>query len=59
VKVNATNLKKTRIKRVRNWFRARPRRHDPLLVFNMSIFNSGNGWNRIFNALPQRENVWC
>jgi hypothetical protein len=32
---------------------------DPLLVLNMSIFNSGNGWNRIFNSVPQRENVWC
>ena len=31
---------------------------DPMLVLNMSIFNSGSGWNRIFNPVPQRENVW-
>ena len=33
-------------------------RHDPMLVLNMSIFNSDRGWNRIFNLLSQRENVW-
>ena len=31
---------------------------DPMLVLNMSIFNSGSSWNRIFNPIPQRENVW-
>jgi hypothetical protein len=35
------------------------RAHDPMLVLNMSISNSDRGWNRIFNPLPQRENVWC
>jgi hypothetical protein len=24
----------------------------------MSIFNFDGGWNRIFNPIPQRENVW-
>ena len=46
-------------KKSRKWFGTRRRRHDPMLVFNMSIFNSGNGWNRMFNTMPQRENVWC
>ena len=34
------------------WFRARRHRHDPILVLNMSIFNSGSTWNRIFNQVP-------
>ena len=32
---------------------------DPMLVFNMSIFNSAKSWECIFNPLPQRENVWA
>jgi len=43
----------------RSWFQRRRRRHDPMLVLNMSIFNQGSDWNRIFNPIPQRENVWC
>ena len=43
----------------RKWFRARRGGHDPMLVLNMSIFNSGRSWNRIFNPVSQRENVWC
>ena len=43
----------------RRWFRRRRPTHDPMLVLNMSIFNFDGGWNRIFNPLPQRENVWC
>jgi hypothetical protein len=46
-------------KKSRKWFRARRLRHDPMLVLNMSIFNSGSSWNRIFNSIPQRENIWC
>jgi hypothetical protein len=46
-------------KKSRKWFRARRRWHDPMLVLNMSIFNSGSSWNRIFNPIPQRENIWC
>ena len=34
------------------------RRHDPMLVFNMSLFNSAKVRESIFNSLPQRENVW-
>jgi hypothetical protein len=33
-----------------NVFRRRASRHDPLLVFNMSIFNFfTNGWSRTFS----------
>jgi hypothetical protein len=39
----------------RELFRRR-RGHDPMLVFNMSIFNSADGWNRIFNPLKVYEN---
>jgi hypothetical protein len=56
--MNATNPKRTKVKRLRNLFRARRRWHDPMLALNMSIFNSGNGWGRIFNSVAARENVW-
>jgi hypothetical protein len=35
--------------RVRDFFRPRATRHDPFLVFNMSIFNFSNGWSRTFS----------
>lgn len=35
----------------------RRKRHDPMLVLNMSIFNTdGGGWQRIFNPLKAHEN---
>lgn len=55
--MNSTNFKTRKIKRARNWFRPRRDWHDPMLVLNMSIFNSGT--SRILNPVPQRENVWC
>jgi len=45
-------------KKSRKLLRAQRRRHNPMLVLNMSIFNSGSSWNRIFNPISQRENVW-
>jgi hypothetical protein len=39
----------------RKIFRRR-RMNDPLLVFNMSIFNADDGWSRIFSPLKIREN---
>ena len=36
-------------KRLRKVFRPRAPRHDPMLVFNMSIFNFTDGWNRTFS----------
>jgi hypothetical protein len=29
--------------------------HDPMLVFNMSIFNYTDGWSRTFNPLKTHE----
>jgi hypothetical protein len=33
----------------------RRRMNDPLLVFNMAIFNVNDGWSRIFNQLKIHE----
>lgn len=30
--------------------------NDPLLVFNMAIFNVDDGWSRTFNPLKIHEN---
>ena len=40
----------------RDMFRHRRRMRDPLLVFNMSIFNFDDGWNRIFSQFKIHEN---
>jgi hypothetical protein len=40
----------------RQLFRRHRRRHDPMLVLNMSIFNFATGWNRTFNQLEIHEN---
>jgi hypothetical protein len=40
----------------RDAFRRRRQRHDPLLAFNMSIFNDNDGWSRIFDPVKAREN---
>jgi hypothetical protein len=40
----------------REMFRRRRRMRDPLLVFNMSIFNFDDGWNRIFSQFKIHEN---
>jgi hypothetical protein len=34
----------------------RRRMNDPLLVFNMAIFNVDDGWSRTFNPLKIHEN---
>ena len=60
--MNLTNLneRKAPVRRQpRNMLRRPRRSHDPMLVLNMTIFNSENGWNRILNRLPSHENVWC
>jgi hypothetical protein len=46
---NATRLQK--------WFRRRRRQHDPMLVFNMSIFNSAKVRESIFDSFLQRRNA--
>jgi len=43
------------VEKWRKMFQRRPPSHDPMLVFNMSIFNLNNGWNRIFNPLELRR----
>jgi hypothetical protein len=35
--------------KLRRMFRRRARRHDPMLVLNMSIFNLTDGWGRTFS----------
>jgi len=34
---------------LRHMFRRRARRHDPMLLLNMSFFNFTDGWARIFS----------
>ena len=55
--MKTTKLKQSNATKSRSWFQRRHRWHDPVLVFNMSIFNSPKGRERIFDSLPQRENV--
>ncbi len=35
----------------------RRRRHDPMLVLSMSIFNFEHGWSRVLNPLKTHETV--
>jgi hypothetical protein len=35
--------------RLRRIFRRRVRRHDPMLVLNMTLFNFTDGWSRVFS----------
>jgi hypothetical protein len=44
------------IRKWRKMFRHDRRRHDPMLVLNMSIFNFAGGWNRTFKPLKAYEN---
>jgi hypothetical protein len=51
---------KPKPKNRRTWrqiLQRRQRNHDPMLVFNMSIFNSGSSWQEIFSPLKARETV--
>lgn len=52
------NPNQVKVTRSRHWLRRRRRQHDPMLVLNISIFNSTDGWNRVFNPVPRHENVW-
>ena len=40
------------------WFHWTRHRHDPMLVFNMLVFNSAKVRECIFDSFAQRENVW-
>ena len=60
--MNSKNLKQrnvTLVRKLKIRSQLRRRRHDPWLVLSLLSFNSGSGWNRIFNPLRSRENVWC
>jgi hypothetical protein len=50
------DLKQSNASRSQKRFHRPRRRHDPMLVFNMSVFNSEKV--RLFDSLPERENVW-
>ena len=54
-----TKMKPSQRRRAHKWremFQRRRRMRNPLLVFNMSIFNFDDGWNRIFSQLKIHEN---
>lgn len=44
-------------RRLRGRLSRRPRRHDPMLVLNMLVFNFDTGWNRLLNPVKTYENV--
>jgi hypothetical protein len=50
------DLKQSTASRSQKRFHRPRRRHDPMLVFNMSVFNLAKV--RVFDSLPERENVW-
>lgn len=43
--------------KLRAAFAPRPRRHDPMLVLSMSLFNFEAGWSRVLNPLKTHENA--
>ena len=51
------NLKQNKLTdKLRKYLRKHRRQHDPLLAFNMSIFNFEGGWSDILNPTKVREN---
>jgi len=59
--MNTTNVKQctlTVTRKLESRPQLRRHRHDPWLVLNLLTFNSRSGWNRIFNPVQSRENVW-
>jgi hypothetical protein len=61
ITMNSGKLTQRKISNGRKWrkfLQPRRRPHDPMLVFNMSLFNFEPAWNRVFSPLKQRENVW-
>jgi hypothetical protein len=47
--MKAKPIKDNFTSRPRKSLRPRTPRHDPMLVFNMSIFNFTDGWRRTFS----------
>jgi hypothetical protein len=59
--MNTINLKQRNVtptRKLKSRFQLSRRRRDPWLVLSLLSFNSGDKWNRIFNPLQSRENVW-
>jgi hypothetical protein len=59
--MNSAELMQRRVsnpRKRRKFLQPRRRPHDPLLVFNMSLFNFEPAGNRVVSPLKQRENVW-
>jgi hypothetical protein len=56
--MKAKNLKQSDASGSQKRFHRPRRRHDPMLVFNMSVFNLAKSRECIFNSLPPRGNVW-
>jgi len=59
--LNSGELTQRKASNVRKWrkvLQLRRRPHDPMLAFNMALFNSEPAWNHVFNPVKQRENVW-
>jgi hypothetical protein len=57
-KMKTKDLKRSNASRSQKWFHRPGRRHDPMLVFNLSVFNSVTVRESIFDSLRHRENVW-
>jgi hypothetical protein len=58
-KMKTKDLKQPNARGSQKRFYRPRRRHDPMLVFNMSVFNSAKVRECIFNPPPQCENVWA
>jgi len=56
--MKAIRLGERKVAKSWKWFQRPRAAHNPMPVLNMSIFNAGKSWQRIFNPIPQRENVW-
>jgi hypothetical protein len=46
MKLKRPQTTKPKLPRISRRFR---RRHDPMLVLNMALFNATDGWNRVFS----------
>jgi hypothetical protein len=61
--ITSKQIEGSQNRRRRAWLRSRRHYHNPMLVLNMSMCNSENGWetgwNRFFNPPGSHENVWC
>jgi hypothetical protein len=54
-RIRMKNPQQSRRSKWRATFRRHRRKHDPMLVLNMAIFNFADGWDRVFNPLKTHE----